>query len=376
MGRQATNEGARPRVKARKEPRTTRSYWREHVLAQSEYLRALLVTRRRWAAPRRLAELPTEIEALLDQARRCAGERKPTSTYRPRRLMDIWSGAAVEGAYLRLHNADALLVALLSRNEIRAAGGALLKELRQTRSSDPRLASAEQELESALRPATSLRPQQRRAAYHRALVAKHAVLDEQHARVRSFRNVIMVAAVSLTLIGLGLIAVAVIEPTVLSLCFEPSGKPVACPSGREQPSSWDVPLVMFLGLAGGALASAVAIRNVRGSSTPYMVPLSLAALKLPAGALTSLLGLILLKGEFVPGFSAVDVQAQVLAYAIVLGYAQQLATRLVDRQAHDVLDRVPSTDPTPTSRSTVNTPTPGITIPGAASPSDQPVAGR
>jgi hypothetical protein len=42
----------------------------------------------------------------------------------------------------------------------------------------------------------------------------------------------------------------------------------------------------------------------------------------------------------VPGLSAPDTSAQILAWALVSGYAQQLFTRLVDQQAHTVLQTV------------------------------------
>jgi hypothetical protein len=63
-------------------------------------------------------------------------------------------------------------------------------------------------------------------------------------------------------------------------------------------------------------------------------------LKLPTGSLTAFLGLQLMRGEFVPGLSALDSPAQILAWAIVFGYAQQLLTGLVDKQAQGVLDEV------------------------------------
>ena len=56
--------------------------------------------------------------------------------------------------------------------------------------------------------------------------------------------------------------------------------------------------------------------------------------------MTALLGLLLMRGEFVPGLSALDFPAQILAWAIVFGYAQQLFTRLVDQQGQQVLDAV------------------------------------
>jgi hypothetical protein len=102
----------------------------------------------------------------------------------------------------------------------------------------------------------------------------------------------------------------------------------------------DIPLVELVGLTAAAIAAAAAIRRVRGSSEPYGVPVALAFLKLPTGAVTAFLGLLLMRGGFIPGLSALDTSAQILAWAIVFGYAQQLFTRLVDQQAHSVLDAV------------------------------------
>ena len=84
-------------------------------------------------------------------------------------------------------------------------------------------------------------------------------------------------------------------------------------------------------------------------STPYGVPVALALLKLPAGALTAILGILLVRGAFVPGLSQLDTQPQILAYAFFFGIAQQVVTRVVDERAREVLGRVP-TKTTPQDR--------------------------
>jgi len=91
-----------------------------------------------------------------------------------------------------------------------------------------------------------------------------------------------------------------------------------------------------------AVAAAAAIRGLKGSSERYGLPVALAALKLPTGAITAFLGLLLMRGQFVPGLSALDTSAQILAWALVFGYAQQLFTRLVDQQGQTVLNGVPT----------------------------------
>jgi hypothetical protein len=47
-----------------------------------------------------------------------------------------------------------------------------------------------------------------------------------------------------------------------------------------------------------------------------------------------------MRGGFVPGLSALDTSAQIIAWAIVFGYSQQLLTRFVDQQANTVLKSV------------------------------------
>jgi hypothetical protein len=96
-------------------------------------------------------------------------------------------------------------------------------------------------------------------------------------------------------------------------------------------------------LAGEVALEASGWRRVwssAGSSEAYGMPIALAILKLPTGAVTAVLGLVLMRGGFVPGLSALDTSAQILAWAAIFGYAQQLFTRLVDQQAKTVLDNV------------------------------------
>jgi hypothetical protein len=45
-------------------------------------------------------------------------------------------------------------------------------------------------------------------------------------------------------------------------------------------------------------------------------------------------------GQFVPGLTALDTSAQILAWALLFGYAQQVFTRLADRQGQNVLNSV------------------------------------
>ena len=58
-----------------------------------------------------------------------------------------------------------------------------------------------------------------------------------------------------------------------------------------------------------------------------------------------------MRGQFIPGLSALDSPAQILAWALVFGFAQQLFTRLVDQQGQFVLNTVRAADnPQPTDK--------------------------
>jgi hypothetical protein len=171
-------------------------------------------------------------------------------------------------------------------------------------------------------------------AYHAASSQRRRDLI----RVRSFRNVILGTAWILFLVAVGVAILGLVRPDALPLCFKP-GRTQVCPVG-SQASSIDLFLVEVVGLVAASLAAAYSLRDTRGTSTPYSLPAALALLKLPSGALTAVLGLLLMRGEFVPGLSALDSSAQIISWAVVFGYAQQLFTGMVDKQATAVLKDV------------------------------------
>jgi hypothetical protein len=82
-------------------------------------------------------------------------------------------------------------------------------------------------------------------------------------------------------------------------------------------------------------------RGMTGTALAYDLPHFLAVLKLPLGALSAIGGLLIIRGEFVPGFSDLDSQDQILAYAFAFGVAQQLVVGLIDRQSRTLLSSEP-----------------------------------
>ena len=253
-----------------------------------------------------------------------------------RRLLDHWWGTSQEQAYQSLHAAEILLVDLASPDEVEVTANRMhAQAMRAHRSGDPRRRDTEELAGLPPGPVKRLRLKD-------ALAASHGLADQAHVRLRNFRNVLCMTTLLIVILMSLFVVLVSRNPSMVPFCFTPSVGHHVCPSGSSVPAPGDVVLVTGLGLLGGALAAAFAIRNIRGTSTPYDIPIALAVLKVPTGALTAAAGLLLLRGQFVPGLSALDSQEQILAYALVLGYAQQIFTRLVDRQAQSILADVPS----------------------------------
>jgi hypothetical protein len=238
---------------------------------------------------------------------------------------------------------------------------------------DPRRSSVER---------LSGRPLALQRAYLRhALQDCYDAMDRQHERLRSFRNIVLVLAMFITvLVGITMVAVWA-KPSILPLCFPASGgNPTSdllnCPTGTNvtTESPGDIFVVGLLGLLGGALAAAMSIRNLRGTSSPYDVPVALAFLKVPLGAFTAILGLVAIQGEFIPGLSSLDSQQQILAYALLLGFGQQVFTHSLDVRAQSLLEALPGKDtaPVPTATATAIAAAPDQAHPAPQAPAVPP----
>jgi hypothetical protein len=179
----------------------------------------------------------------------------------------------------------------------------------------------------------------------------HEAADRNRAKLRTFRNVMLFGTLVMAVILACIVTLVAYHHDLMPLCFEHEADPeskfeVACPTrdgpGGTAPSGGDVFAISLMGLVGGALSSAIFIRGMGSNPTPYNLAIPLALLKLPFGGLTALVGVLLLAGDFVPGFTAVDKQQQILAYAVVFGFAQQFFTRYLDERAEKLIAGLPA----------------------------------
>lgn len=350
------------------EPVRFTSSWREESLARICELRILS------GALLSGTKLPAGDVALLKGAR-TELDHAEQAARRRRSATGALTGAAVQRVHAHLDAAEVLVLRGASLEYVRGQTPALVGYVRRhLPPGDPRCQAAERLLAAEetgsrrrARPAGLAQADRERLAS--AVQGAMAEARNEQMRLRSFRNLLFNSAVGLLALAIGVCVFGAVAPGRLPVCFEPvrpaatagtstATRQLVCPT-RESPMPTgtgagtvveatarrtDVPLIELLGLIAAAVAASTALRKVRGTSTPYSLPAALAFLKLPLGALTALLGLILMRADFVPGLSALDDSAQILGWAIVFGYAQQAFTQVVDRKAQNLLEDVGTAD--------------------------------
>ena len=349
--------------------------WREGALTRAEELASLHAWVVSNPESKRSEVLSTAIRLHLDAARDAARYRRPPFRTSP-------TGALIERAMSNLDAAEATLLNIAPPSYVVGQMPSLLNHVqRHLIPKDPRRQEfeeiahqlgvqdptrrrgrngAERSREVQQQEVQRVLPDEERGRIATAVRGASSAALREQLRVRSFRNVLVATALLMTMLAVGIAILGLISPTTVPLCFEPerSGQTVVvCPtaqsalvptSDQEGPAApdvddavkqtagpWDLLTVELVGLTAAAVGAATAIRGIRGSSEPHNLPVALAALKLPTGAVTAFLGLLLMRGQFVPGLSALDTSAQ------------QLFTRLVDQQAHSVLDSVRGADTRP-----------------------------
>lgn len=267
----------------------------------------------------------------LEAARDATLRRDPV----PSAVGNWWRGTLVDAAYQNLHAAEAMIVALYPSEEVEAlVPEAVARVESGLDRDDPRRLAALALLDG--QPSDPWR----RARLAKAVEVGFSAADAEYARLRNFRNTVLGGAVAMSVLLVLFTFYVMRNPTDVPFCFKPSSGMI-CASGSHTPVAHDVLTVVLLGSLGGLLAAILAIRNMRGTASPYNVPQALALLKLPLGAVSAIGALIAIRGGFIPGFSDLDSQEQILAYAFGFGLAQQLLTGLVDKQARTILSTAP-----------------------------------
>ncbi|MER5213551.1 hypothetical protein ABT063_23990 [Streptomyces sp. NPDC002838] len=331
---------------------------RESVRSRIGELRALLETKKqraerdddplvRDAAPVLYGRAVAELDLAEERLDHCDCPRRLTPTH-------------LASAQTHLDAALNLLLRLAPLDDVTARIPNLLALIREHLPvSDPRRIRVEQITKNALTatPESRRLTREERETLIDAVTVARQTLQREQLRVLSFVRIVLWVTFGLAVIAIAVAVLGSRHPELVPLCFQPvqpdlRSFAVVCPT-RTRPfpekshenfakvaGPWDYLVVEIIGIVAASVAAAASLRRIKGTSTPYNVPVALALLKLPTGALTAVLGLLLMSGEFVPGLTSLDSSAQIIAWAIVLGYAQQVFTRFVDSQGQAVLNAV------------------------------------
>jgi hypothetical protein len=291
------------------------------------------------------------VSSLLKRARDAATGARPA--YRP--FWSWWSGTGTEAAYKNQHYAEAAIARLYNSEEVCAEIPDAVRRAKAALADDNPTRAIADSLMDGNKVVGVCTPEQLSVI----VALGHEAADRNRAKLRTFRNVLMFGALIMTLLLAGLVALAAYKASLIPLCFtqvpppETPAPATACPTGEglsvlqgmtepKAPTGGDVFIVAVMGVIGGALSSAVFVRGMSSNPTPYNVAIPLALLKIPVGGLAAIVGIVLLAGDFVPGFSAIDKQVQILAYALVFGFAQQVFTSALDQRGETLIASLPT----------------------------------
>ncbi|MEU3611197.1 hypothetical protein ABZ725_02615 [Streptomyces sp. NPDC006872] len=268
-----------------------------------------------------------------------------------RRFWHRFSGRATDRALANIHEAEVVIVRLVPEA---ALSGRLLPVLVQARLHlDPKDVRLQRLEQLYSRPRDTQVAETERELLAQTLHGAYQAEERDRAKVRSFIAIMSAATVVMALIAVGFALWALTDSHDVGqrFCFpmnadNPNAEPTVCPLG-DGPSWQGVWFIEFCGMLGAAVAGAISLREVRGTAGPYRVATGLLLLRLPVGALSAVIGIILLSGRFFPGLTALDTSTQIVAWSIAFGILQEPVTRAVDRQGQSLLEdvRAPGREP-------------------------------
>lgn len=245
----------------------------------------------------------------------------------PQRLAAWWSGWDIERTWRALHDAEARIVP--QRLELAGAMPAQRVWIRRYLPADDLRMKA---LDFDGNTPTS----GQRSALEQAIRAAFIVSDNKFDVLRGHRNKLFVATMTLAVLTLVLGARVTKFPDMLPLCVEVD--PVVCPTGnRAGRSGGDIWFVFLLGAVGASIAAVQSLLTLRQSAAPYTLSGYLASVKILLGAVFAAVGLLFLTAGVAGNAITMGNRGTLLAAAVVLGYSQQVGTRVLDGYAKRIM---------------------------------------
>ncbi|MFC0433502.1 hypothetical protein [Kutzneria buriramensis] len=246
-----------------------------------------------------------------------------------------WSGWHIERAWRALHEAEVCTAAALPDLAGRLPG--LRQRISGLLSEDDLRRQALDTLEPGRPPGPT-----DRAIVVDALRAAFDASDDAHAAARALRNKMVAAALLLFVVNTALGLVGLLRPEFLPMCAHlPANEQIrACATGAKTPAPLDVWLVQLIGAFGAMVAAVVLLLRRRPSLSPYILIGYQALIKVLLGAALAVIGVLALSAGVAEGLTCITSQAALLLWAALLGYSQQVGTRLLDNYADRVMNHV------------------------------------
>jgi hypothetical protein len=314
-----------------------------------------------------------EAEGIAANVKRALGEALQAMTPRRRgtrsrlawrslSLKRFYSGSDIEQAWLAIHRARAELYLLYPETELKAQTeglGVLLADLPESSTLRGSLTTALGRLGSKTGSPPKVEPGIKIGRYvtikrqtrHESVVKaepgmrselqriyEHAIgiSDVLQREARVLRNNMMMASLSLFLVGLALGVIHAFDSNIVSLCTQKNVCPI---DGKIHPL--DVFVIELAGMLGGLLSVVIPLASGERIMTPYRVFNQQLLLKTLAGAASAIGGVLLVGGGLI-SVVKIDTTIALLAYAVVFGFAQQIVTGAVDRRANTLAKETPS----------------------------------
>jgi hypothetical protein len=295
-----------------------RASWRQLVITRAARDRARLRATR--VSERSALQ---DIEMLLERAESAAGQGTGLARW--------WTGSSQDLAWLSLHEAEALLIVLLSREELIAQAKDLLAKARALPiTSDERVQAVEKGLDA---------PDE--AAITHLARAVHGAWDERCAQSRGFRNrLIRLTVISMGALGLLMGAFAT-NAIPLDIKFLPSFVETAA-------------LVALFGAVGALIIAVPPLARAAGTWNPFSLPFYQLLLKVVLGPVFAIVGVMLLQSKLIPNIKFIKFSTDLpdlLTWGILFGAGQRTVTRVVDRRAADLTSGAPDDAQEPARRS-------------------------
>ena len=267
---------------------------------------------------------------------------------------EYWTGAAQEETWRAVHEADVVLTyareadairaelpGLKQRVRLRVADGLyredLLERVKPVEGSLNDQAKTARETSSGAPPpgpggstgASIVLTDADRAAVAHVKQEVYDIADEGFESQRTFRNLIWIMTLAAAAVAAALAILGLFDDTITyRLDVYPHDGQWMWPE-----TIWPIELI---GALAGFIVAITSLRKLSGRG-PYGLRSAQAALKVPMGALTALVGMLLLQSGALE-IGPLESKAAFIGWVLVFGAAQELVTRLVDQKAASVVD--------------------------------------